>query len=188
MKKQTIFMTAAAALLTAGCLVTSIHPYFTAKDVVFEPAIVGQWTNTQSDDRWVFEKEGKAAYRLAYTGSGKTNMVTVRLFKLDGRMFLDFYSPEPQCDVFPPPIPSHLLLRVYQITPGLRMTALNNDWLRSVLEKDPKVLRHELIGDKSDAQVVLTAETGELQQFLRSHLETEEAWKDPFELKRVDVP
>jgi hypothetical protein len=63
---------------------------------------------------------------------------------------------------------------------------MNHDWLKTLLEKDPKALRHILVGPKpDDRRVVLIAETSELQQFLSKNLKTEEAWKDTFELKRA---
>lgn len=187
-KKQTITALIAGSLLLTGCFVTSVHPYFTAKDLVYEPSLVGQWTNTdQADEQWTFQKDGSDAYKLTYVSSGKTNLVSAHLFKLNGQSFFDLFSADPECEVVPPPIPSHFLLRVIQITPTLRMAPMNNDWLKSVLVKDSKVLRHELIGEKpDDRRVVLVAETAELQQFLRSHLNAEDAWKDTFSLKRTD--
>ena len=85
----------------------------------------------------------------------------------------------------PPPIPSHLLLRVSQLSPTVRMAPLNNDWLKALLEKEPKAIGHIMVADKpDDVRVALTADTAELQQFLLKHLDTEQAWKDPFDLKR----
>ncbi|HEY2859830.1 MAG TPA: hypothetical protein VGJ21_15520 [Terracidiphilus sp.] len=187
MKKQLMTLGCASALLT-GCIVTSVHPFYTAKDVTYDPALLGQWTNTQAtDQRWTFEKQGENSYQLTYfsgTAGEKTNVVRACLFKVSGASFLDFIALDGPCEVMPPPIPSHFVLRVYQVAPTLKMAALNNDWLRNVLDKDPKLIRHEMLGEKDDRQVVLTAETAELQDFLRKHLQTDDAWKDPFDLKR----
>lgn len=87
----------------------------------------------------------------------------------------------------PPPVPTHLLIRVFQLTPTLRMAALDYEWLSNLLEKDPATVRHHLLvtDEKAkNAQIVLTADTPELQKFIGNNLETEDAWKDPFELKR----
>jgi len=186
MKRQTIALAASAVMLLTGCIVTSVHPYFSPKDAVYDPALLGQWTNTQSEERWVFQKAGSNAYNLTFISDGKTNLANVQLFKLNGQMFLDFVSADSECDVFPPPVPSHFLLRAHQLAPTIRLAPLNNDWLKALLERNPKALRHILIGDKADDRsVVLTAETQELQQFLRAHLDSEDAWKDSFELRRV---
>ncbi len=185
MKKQISVLAVAAAIFLTGCVVTSLHPYYTSKEVIFEPGLVGSWTNTQqSDEHWTFQKE-KNSYHLTCVSGGKTNLIQVYLFKLSGQMFLDFATLDLDCDVMPPPIPSHLLLRVFQLSPSVRMALLNNDWLKALLEKNPKTIHHEMIGDKpDDRRVVFTADTAELQQFLAKQLNTDEAWQDSFELKR----
>jgi hypothetical protein len=100
MKKQAYVLAAATAILLTGCVVTSVHPYYTAKDLVFEPSLVGQWTKTQSDEFWTFQKEGNDSYNLTYVSGGKTNLARAHLFKLNGQMFLDFVSLDPECEVF----------------------------------------------------------------------------------------
>jgi hypothetical protein len=108
-------------------------------------------------------------------------------FKLGENSFLDMFSAQEIPDVQPPPIPSHFLLRVFQVKPAPRMAALNYDWLQNLLAKDPAALRHYVITNENnadDTRLVLTAETADLQQFILKHLKTEGAWKDDFELKR----
>ncbi|HZR21617.1 MAG TPA: hypothetical protein VFE51_30320 [Verrucomicrobiae bacterium] len=191
MKKPIAGFLVGTAALLAGCIVTSVHPFYTAKDVSYDPAFLGQWTNTQSPERWTFTKEGDNSYQLTYfsgTAGEKTNVARACLFKVNDARFLDFMGKDQDCDVMPPAIPSHFLLRVFQVTPTLKMAALNHDWLRTVLDNNPKLLRHEMLGEKDDRRVVLTASTAELQEFLTKNLGTDEAWKDSFELKRQQTP
>jgi hypothetical protein len=176
-----------AAALLSGCIITSVAPFYTSKDLLFEPSLLGQWRN-EPDDLWKFEKAGTNAYRLAYTSSGKTAVMQAHLFKVNGRLFLDLFSNEQKDDIQPPPIPSHFLLRVFEFTPTVRLAPLDYDWLKELLEKEPKALRHQLIqgSDKpDDLRLVLTADTQELQQFVLKHLDTEPAWKGTFDLKRI---
>ena len=49
MRKNTIVLLAAMAVLLGGCLVTSVAPFYTAKDLVFEPALVGDWVENGKD-------------------------------------------------------------------------------------------------------------------------------------------
>jgi hypothetical protein len=187
MKKQLFAMAAASAAILTGCVLTSVHPFYTSNDVVFEPSLVGQWTNgQQANERWTFEKEGQNSYLLTYVVGDDTSVVQAHLFKLSGQMFMDIAGQEQEWKTQPPPTPSHLLLRVTQLSPTVQMVPLNHDWLKALLEKDPRVLHHELIkGPKpEDSRVVLTGETAELQAFLRKNLKNDEAWKDGFELKR----
>ena len=66
------------------------------------------------------------------------------------------------------------------------MAPLSNDWLKTLLEKKPEVLRHQFIGENGkEARVVLTDETKTLQQFIVRHLKTDDAWQDSLELQRA---
>jgi hypothetical protein len=176
-----------AALFT-GCLVVSVYPYYNEKDLVFETGLVGSWVKTDGQsERWKFEKQDTNTYQLTVTNSSGTNVMQAHLFKLRGQLFIDLYAPDASTDVQPPPIPSHLLLRVQSLSPSLKLTVLDFAWLRDLLLKNPKALRHEIIktNDKpEDRPIALTADTAELQAFLAKHLDTKEAWSDPFELKR----
>jgi len=189
MKKLTAGLLAIAMVLLTGCLVTSVYPFYNDKDVRFEPALVGTWTNiTQADEHWSFARSGTNMYQLAYSSEGKTAVMESRFFKLQEESFLDLFTTELKDDVEPPPIPSHFLLRVLQTSPTLKMAPLNYDWLVETLAKKPKALRHHIIamGNKpEDQRLVLTADTPELQSFVIKNLKTEDAWKAPFELKKV---
>ena len=188
MKKLTLFLLGAAAIGLTGCLVTSVSPYYTSKDLGFEPTLLGQWTNTtDAKEHWQFEQDGPNAYKLTFTSDGKTSVIQAHWFKMDGKSYLDLFSSEVWGDVQPPPIPSHFLLRVYQVTPTVKLAAMNHEWLLKLADTDPKAIRHHIIpnGQKQeDRRVVLTADTSELQRFIKKHLDTAEAWKDSFELQR----
>jgi hypothetical protein len=184
-------LTIAAGLLS-GCIVTSVYPYYTEKDVVFDPALAGGWVKVgEANEHWSFAPEGTNGYQLTYVSGNQTNLMKVHLFKLGGERFLDLFSAESPGDVMPPPIPSHLLFRVTQMTPNLGWAPINHEWLKEAVQKNPATIRHHLIrsGEKpEDVQVVLTADTEELQRFVVRHLATKEAWEGGFELKREGAP
>jgi hypothetical protein len=188
MKKLTLLLLGVGAVGLAGCLVTSVSPYYTTKDVGFEPALLGQWTNTtDAREHWQFEQDGPKAYKLTFTADSKTSVIKTHWFKMDGQSFLDLFSSDVWGNVQPPPVPSHFLLRVYQVTPTVKMAALDHEWLLKLVDGDPKAIRHHIIPDgekREDRRVVLTADTSELQRFIKKHLDTVEAWKDSFELQR----
>lgn len=48
-----------------GC-VPSLHPLYTDGDLVFNPALVGEWSEKDSEERWIFTKSGEKEYRLVY--------------------------------------------------------------------------------------------------------------------------
>jgi len=171
---------AAAAILLAGCVVTSVSPFYTAKDLVFEPALLGDWigdTNKAGDEIWKFDQSGDMAYRFTIIKPDTASVMEARAFRLDGQLFLDVSSLEQDYHVIPP----HFLLKVTQTTPALRMSQLNHDWLKDLVTKKPDAIRHHFVksGDKSeDDRVVLTADTSELQKFIRDNLKTEGAWEE----------
>jgi hypothetical protein len=191
MKTKQTFLVAGlsvVALLLTGCLAISVYPFYLEKDVSFQAALLGHWTKTTDNkDQWTFEKKGEKAYQLTYTDGEKKYVMDAHLFRLKEELFMDLFNPNGPEGIMPPPVPTHLLMRVFQVTPTLRMAALDYDWLSKVLEKDPTVVRHHLVvtDEKTqNAQIVLTADTPELQKFIGNNLKTEDAWKDPFDLKR----
>jgi len=188
MKKLTLAVVIAGAGLLAGCVVTSVYPFYTDKDVAFDSALLGDWgKGAGADEHWKFERDGETAYRLTFTEHGKAAVMQAHLFKLRGQLFLDLFSADTNGDVSPPPIPSHALMRVCQTTPTLRMAVLDYEWLGQVLEKNPKAIRHHVVktGEKSqDRRIVLTADTRELKKFVVKQLKTDGAWKDEIELTR----
>ena len=179
---------AVIALLLTGCIAISVYPFYSDKDVLFDSALLGQWTNTTNlKEHWIFEKQGQQAYHLSYAESDKTCAMDAHLFHLNDQLFLDLFTTKIPDDIMPPPIPTHLVMRVFQVKPTLRMAVMDYDWLTKLVEHNPGAIRHHVIvtgEDGKNSQIVLTADTAELQSFILKHLKTEEAWKDSFELRR----
>ena len=193
--KKTLLPVALAALCgMAGCLPTSINPLYTDKDLAFDPALAGVWSDKDdSKETWTFEKTGEKSYKFVYTESdGKAGQFEARLLKIGDTRFLDFFPDESgiaemnRSDFYKIHlVRTHSFLKVSQIEPTLQMTPLDLKWLREFLGKNPQAIRHEKIGDGDDAQIVLTASTAELQKFVLTHLKTEGAFGDPINLKRL---
>jgi len=92
-----------AVLLLAGCIVTSIYPFYTAKDIAFEPGLLGQWQDVKDENsHWQFTKGGTTAYLITITSGQDTNQIQGHLFKLSGQTFMDLFGTESSCDAFPP--------------------------------------------------------------------------------------
>src|ERR1051326_1493962 len=143
MKKRYLVPLAGCAFLLAGCLVTSVYPFYTPKDVTFEPALTGNWTNsTDAQERWQFEATNTNSYRVTYSNKDSTNVMQATLFKLHNNLFLDLFTEEMKDDVQPPPIPSHFLFRMNQIKPSVKMAPMNYEWLVKLLDANPKAEEH----------------------------------------------
>jgi hypothetical protein len=187
MKKVTLICAMAATLVLSGCLTTSIHPFYRQADLVFEPALLGNWTRTdEAGEHWIFEKRNEVSYQLTVVTSEKTNRLDAHLFTLDNARFLDLFEDASSSENLVPPIPAHMLLRVDEVTPTLKFSLLDQEWLKETVEKEPASTPHAVIsgGKKEDARIVLTGTTDELQAFVRSHLKSAEAWKDAVQLQR----
>jgi hypothetical protein len=185
--KKLIFPLVAASMVLSGCLVTSVYPFYAEKDITFNKALLGRWTNAkEAGEHWKFDRDGEKSYQLTYSNDNSTSVMQAHMFKLGGQTFLDLFTTETK-DIQPPPIPAHFLLRADLSSPSIGLTPLNYDWLTKWLEKNPKDLRHHIIRtgeNPDDTRLVLTADTAELQQFIVKHLKTEDAWKEGLELKR----
>ncbi len=191
MKINRILCTAALAGLTVaitGCVVTSVYPFYFEKDVAFEPALVGDWKKaSQPDEHWKFEQAGGNGYRVTSVSQGHTTLFQGHVFKLHGQTFLDLTSGDWTDAIQPEPVPSHFLAHIVQLAPMVKLLPMNYDWLKELVAKDPKAIRHVAIrnGEKPEnRRIVLTADTAELQRFIVKHLGTEAAWEPAVELIR----
>jgi hypothetical protein len=182
----------AAAVFLNGCILLSVYPYYSSKDIVFEQSLIGQWTKQEdSDEHWKFEKDRERSYKLSIIEKDKPpTIMEAHLFKLRDQLFLDLAeAPDSKAgdDIFPPRIPSHMVVKVSQAKATMQLAPLKYQWVVELLDKDAKALRHHVIkqGETLDErELVVTASTEELQQFLIKHLDTEAAWKDTVDLKR----
>ena len=181
-----------ALLALAGC-VPSWNPFYTQKDLVFDPALVGTWRPVEakesSKETWAFSKTGDKSYQLAQTDEeGRKAIFEVRLFQLNGQRFVDFYLTKVEGDEMKVNawasislVPAHLLLKVDQVEPSVKLAATNPDWMQKFLNKTPGAISHQVVGDGS---IVLTAGTAELQRFVLAHLNDPDFFGGAMEMKR----
>jgi len=179
-------------LALAGC-VPSWNPFYTEKDLVFEPALVGTWRPVEakesSQENWSFTKAGDKHYQLAQTDEeGRKAVFDVRLFKLKEHRFLDLYLTKVEGDSLKVNdwasislVPAHLLLKVEQIDSALKLAAVSPDWMQTHLKQHPNAIAHRIV---SDGNVVLAAGTEELQKFVLAHMDDKEFFGGAMEMKR----
>jgi hypothetical protein len=164
-----------------------VCPYYTEKDLISEPALLGTWTNSKKpDETWKFEHTDKFTYRLTLAELSTTTVLEAHAFKLEGQLFLDIFSLERNYHV----IPAHYLLKIEQTDPSLKVTELDDIWLKTFLDRKPTAIPYHILqnpSNLSDSRIVLTGDTPELQSFVLRHLKTPGAWRDAFELGREMV-
>src|SRR5262245_41763896 len=93
-KKIATLITAVVAAALTGCILTSVYPFYTDKDLVFDQALLGKWSKPADGETWQFDKEGTNAYRLSVISGGKTNVIQAHLLKLEDARYLDLFSPQ----------------------------------------------------------------------------------------------
>lgn len=179
MKYITAFLTFGLVLALGGCI-PSLHPLYTDKDLVFDPALLGEWADENSKEALTFTKHDENAYKLVLAEeSSKKTTYLAHLVKLDGKLFLDVGSdPSAKCDCLCGPV--HMFFFVSQVDPTLRMRDLNDKWLEAFLKKNPSALAHEFV----DEDLWLTAPPKKLQSFVLRHLNTKDAFSDPVDYVR----
>jgi hypothetical protein len=177
----------AAMLFFTGCVVTSIYPYYTDKDLVFDQTVLGDWVDagaTNVPTEFVrIEQSGARGYRVTAFGSSETNSIEGHLFRLKQQLFLDVCPTNRSLDF----VPVHQVSKVIRIEPTMVTAELNYDWLTKLLEKHPGEIRHIVLrekpGDEQGGRIVLTADTKELQRFILKHVNNTNAWNEPSKLK-----
>ena len=187
MKKRNMIAFAIAAILASACI-PSVNSFYTEKDVVSDPRLIGQWQekdNTNNPEIWKFEQTNNTL-KLTVVEQGKTGEFAANLFKLGREQFLDLIPTDcnyatNQADLVAfSMFPGHLLMHVTQIEPELSLAFFDFDWLDKYLKQNPKALEHHREGDR----IVLTADTRDLQKFVLKHLGTNELFKEPGQMVR----
>jgi len=181
MKKRNLIAIGAAAILLAACI-PSVNPFYTDKDVVFDPHLVGEWQGKDGSDpeTWAFEQSTNRGFDVTVTEQGKTGKFSAHLFKLKDSQFLDVIPTDcnyasNQADLVAfSMFPGHLLMRITQIDPELKFAACDYDWLQKYLETNPSAVAHHTEYDR----IVLTDSTANLQKFVLKHLGTNELFKE----------
>lgn len=163
-------------MLLSACI-PSVNPFYLAKDVQFDSRLVGEWRskpkNESDAQTWTFEAASDKSYTLTVTDyEGKRGSFSANLFELKGKLFLDIvpkkceFDPKQADLVAFAMTPGHLLLRVVQVEPTLKMAFFDFDWLAKFLENNPGALDHRAEEDRP----LLTASTSDLQKFVLQHL------------------
>lgn len=198
-KIVTCFAVVAVALLVSCMPAYSVHPYFTEKDLIFDPSLVGTWYSQDDENQRgavVIEQmdfNGKPGYEISLTNitdkpaTPEINQkFDARLFKLGGEQFLDVVqsdlrSGDDQIAVLAMPV--HMLAKVSLQEDSLTFWFLDDEWLKKSLESGQTSTAHEI----EDDTPVLTAPTADLQKFVLDHANEEKAFSfeaGPFQRKK----
>jgi hypothetical protein len=191
MKKSNVAALAAVALLFCACI-PSVNPFYSEKDITFDTRLVGEWQEKDAQGEpqvWKFDANGTNAYQLTVTEpKGKTGKFDALLFQIKDQSFLDLIAADcnyatNQADLVGVSMfPGHLLVRVVQLEPDLKLAMTDFDWLEKYLKQNPDALPHRADASRG---ILLTASTRELQKFVINHLGENELFAKGGEMTRL---
>lgn len=183
MKNKTLLLVVLAGMTMTGCLVSALHPFYTDKDKVFDPDMIGEWMDTDSA-RWTIEKHTTSESFMGPDVDDSTYLVTYQeedakkailqgtLFQLNGVRYVDFF-PAPDEDQGMSDmtsyhhIPAHTLARISFNEDTMMLYWYGEDWLNDLFEQNKIHIEHETVEISGEySRHVLTASTEELQKFI----------------------
>jgi hypothetical protein len=179
----------AGLVFLAGCVVVSVYPYYTTKDIVTDKALVGTWAEEGEtnvlEKHWQFSATNGQAYVLIVREGEETTEFTARLFKLKNGRFIDAEPVKREGDFIPP----HYLLQVHQLNAKeLQMSVMDHEWLKQHLQQNPSSIAHLWLdpeaGSQSTGRLVLTADTAKLQSFVLKYAADTNAFVKVFKMVR----
>jgi len=185
MKKKSLAVFALVSLFLVGCI-PSLHPLYTENELVFEPSLLGIWTEEDGRTSYEFIKDGSSSYTMIYTEDSIPSDFAAHLLKLGDNLFLNLQPDEPECgNDFHKGylISAHSFYKVSLEKDVLRLDGLDIDWLRDLYRDGKTALSREILqGDV----FVLTASTKELQEFVLKYAENEGAFPKEGQLFRQE--
>lgn len=156
--------------LFAGCPARSIHPLFTDQDALFNPSLIGTWGT--DDETYTFEKLKEKNYQLVIRSKKEydSTAYVVWLGKIGSQWFLDSY-PIVNSDEHHY-LSVHVFTRMKLERDTLRLASLEADWISKMIDEKKMKISHV----RRDNEIVLTASTKELQQWMGTIVDNSEAF------------
>lgn len=197
MKTKIIFLSIMLLAILPGCLVKSLHPFYTEQDLVFKQELLGQWSGRDGSS-WEISRHMRStgllnpkvadqAYDIIYTSDKGSSRFIAHLFKIGQQLYIDFYpaegagATEMESYHF---IQAHSLAQLQVSNGMLTIRWYNEEWLMDLFNKNRIRIAHERVpydlddNDPGHKQVILTAPTPELQKFIRKYGQDPEAFSE----------
>lgn len=199
MNKKLIVITAFAGMiaLLSSCLST-LHPLFTEKDLVFDPRLVGMWNSGGEDkDTVIIERGSRESFRelpeALQAVADKAYYITIKekgeesifkyyafLARIGNDLYFDYYpaqeaKKELQDGLFRKHLVKlHSLYHVDFIQNGsFRVKQFDEGFLTDLIRNKKIRISHEVMFDGS---YLITASTAELQQYVIKYGDVPEAY------------
>ena len=165
-----------------GCFVGSLQPLYHPTDPVFDKNLLGVWVSSDERNTMIISRisstQQDKQYHLVYITEGGGSVYQATLVEIAKTKYLDVYSRDPSRRPEVHFVPTHSIWKVTIEGDSLKVVSMNEEWLKEQIDK--RVPQFPAM--KVEDDVVLTAGTTELQEFVRGYsdqLFSEEAtvWK-----------
>jgi hypothetical protein len=177
-------------LMQPGCTY-STHPIFSEQDNVFDEALVGTWkAEGPMSEVGIFEvsrcETERNSYQVVLRNQADVKQGTFQLYlsHIGQRKFLTAKFERPSTEEKNTDLSTattwYLTYVIDQWEGGqINARLLRGDWLAGQVKGNPGIVKHEWIvrqGDSKKQDLLLTAATPELRDFILSHVDNKEAW------------
>jgi len=185
MKHSNVIILTLALAAMSSCLVSSLHPFFKKGDKFFDTTLVGYWMdgdsciwtilpNMKSETLMRSEKHDSSYVITYYEEDNRYSVLTGTLFQLNSVEYVDFI-PDPNEGHFTSDmsgfhhVPVHTLARVLYNKDSILLYWYGDDWLNELFEQNRIRIKHEKVDALDYDRHVLTADTDELQKFIKKY-------------------
>ena len=186
----------AVVLCLAGCL-TTLHPIFTAKDLITDPRLIGNWEKAKDKSKVIYRQpnvnELNNLSPALQSEAGKIYMLDEKdeqgdirstyyafMVKLGKYYYMDYYPASEKerqsADNFFAAhyIPMHSIYRIeFKNNNSFNVQRLDGGYLEKLIKNKQIRIRHEVM---EDGGIFITAPTEELQQYLIKYSDVPEAY------------
>lgn len=185
-----ILLSLLVACLLAGCVVPSVNSFFTKDLETDMPAIIGQWSLTESSMKEDLNKQFTFTKDTIITPGEKGSgcILTSHFFKIDDMVFLDLIAAEaPQNNSFWWVLhitPMHTVSRVIVEEKTMKIIPLNARWMEE--EVKTKSVALPAVWHREQKYYLFTASSAEWVEFLKKYGKDSQAFqeKDAFVFTR----
>ena len=184
MKRSKIALLILALASMSGCLVSSLHPFFKNEDKFFEESMVGTWIDGDSciwtinpnirSESFMGPEIHDSSYVITYHEDNTKSILRGTLFQLNEVNYVDFL-PDPNEEHHKADmtswhhVPVHTLARVQYNQDSIMLYWYGDEWLNELLEENRIRIKHESVESADYDRQLLTADTDELQKFLKKY-------------------
>jgi hypothetical protein len=169
-------------LAASACVpLPSLNPLWDEGHAVCEPGLAGTWISDDNDEIITIAETGRKEYRMVYVSGEDASQYEVHAVRLEGRLFLDLF-PDKEIveerlhgEVYLPLIPTHFFLRADLGPDRLELAAIDDEAIGRKRERGET----EIPLVKWDDGLLLTAETGLIQELVIRFADDPDVWERP---------